>query len=81
MKLRNMYCRLTESILNGGRPHPDQEKGYECPDESQYPETGFSYTPGEIEAAGIVVSPTFIGHTLYTKEMEYLAEICPDIKI
>ena len=78
MKLRNMYCRLTESILNGGRPHPDQEKGYECPDESQYPETVFSYTPEEIEAAGIVVSPEFIGHILREKEMECLKEVFSD---
>ena len=78
MKLRNMYCRLTESILNGGRPHPDQEKGYECPDESQYPETGFSYTPEEIEAAGIVVSTEFIGHILREKEMECLKEVFSD---
>ena len=78
MKLRNMYCRLTESILNGGRPHPDQEKGYECPDESQYPETGFSYTHEEIEAARIVVSPEFIGHILREKEMECLKEVFSD---
>ena len=74
-----MHCRLTASILNGGRTSSDLEKEYECPSENHDPKTGFSYTPEEIEAAGIIVSPEFIGHTLYAEEMEYLARFCPDL--
>ena len=76
-----MHCRLTESILNGGRSRHGPEKGYEYRDENHDPEAGFSYTPEEIEAAGIIVSPEFIGHTLYAEEMEYLAKFCPDLNL
>ena len=75
---KNMYIRLTESILNAGRPRHDHERKHVHSEEGSHNETEGLYTPEQIEAAGIVVSPEFIGHILYDDEMKCLKEIIHD---